>query len=127
IPRTMPALLKAHKVSNKAAKAGFDWNKVEDIIDKVHEEVDELKEAIKNKDQKNVEEEIGDILFSLVNVSRYVEVNPEEALRKTIGKFIRRFHYVEKKIASSDKEMCETELTELNILWDEAKKKEQLR
>ncbi len=122
VPESFPALLRAHKVSEKAAKVGFDWNNVENVLDKVFEEIEEFKESLRDKDIVGAEEEIGDILFALVNLSRFIEVNPEDALRKTIGKFITRFHYVEKKIESNKANLRETSIEEMERLWQEAKK-----
>jgi len=122
IPETLPALLRAHKVSQKAAKAGFDWENIDGVISKIDEEVLEFKRAVANRDKRNMEEELGDIIFTLVNVSRFIDVNPEDALRKTIGKFITRFHKVEKKIIEAGKEVSKTHIDELERLWQETKK-----
>ncbi|MCP3676643.1 MAG: nucleoside triphosphate pyrophosphohydrolase, partial [Deltaproteobacteria bacterium] len=95
IPEQLPALLRAHKVTAKAARVGFDWKDIEGAFGKVDEEFGEFREAVRKRDSDNMEEEFGDILFTLVNVGRFAEINPEDALRKTIGKFIRRFHFLE--------------------------------
>jgi len=124
VPETLPSLLRAHKISKKAAKTGFDWRSTEEVMDKLEEELNEFKDALKRKDTKNVEEELGDILFALVNVARFVEVNPEEALRKTIGRFMYRFHFIEKSLEEKNKSLSNSSLDEMEALWNEAKQKE---
>lgn len=124
VPEAMPALLRAHKVSQKAAKAGFDWKDVDEVLDKLKEETDEFKKALLDKDAAGMEEELGDMLFTLVNVGRFVEVNPEDALRKTIGKFINRFHYVEKNITQKGGDLSSTPMQEMERLWEESKRRE---
>ncbi len=124
VPEAFPALLRAHKVSEKAAKAGFDWKDVQDVLEKVSEELDEFREALRKKDPQASESELGDLLFTLVNVSRFVEVNPEEALRKTIGRFINRFHHIEKELEKRGLDPSSTSMEEMERLWAEAKKKE---
>ena len=118
-----PALMRAHKIAKKAAKAGFDWKDIKGVMEKLNEELDEFKEALKEKNRRKTEEELGDVLFTLVNVGRFVEVDPEEALRKTIGKFVHRFHYVEKKLKENGKELVDASMEEMEELWQEAKKK----
>ena len=118
-----PALMRAHKIAKKAAKAGFDWKDIKGVMEKLNEELNEFKEALKEKNRRKTEEELGDVLFTLVNVGRFVEVNPEEALRKTIGKFVHRFHYVEKKLKENGKELVDASMEEMEKLWQEAKKK----
>lgn len=121
VPEAMPALLRAHKISKKAAKTGFDWKNAAQVFEKVDEEMAEFKQALKNKDRRNMEEEMGDLLFTIVNVSRFMEINPEEALRKTIGKFITRFHYMERKAAKKGRDISALTLGEMDDLWEEAK------
>ncbi len=121
VPEAMPALLRAHKISQKAAKAGFDWKDVDGVLDKLDEEKEEFKKALNDKDAAGVEEELGDMLFTLVNIGRFVEVNPEDALRKTIGKFIHRFHYVEKIITQKGGDLSSTPMEEMERLWEESK------
>ncbi len=99
VPKELPSLLRAHRLQSRAAKVGFDWAKVEDVFGKLDEELKEFKEALEKKDKKEIEDELGDIFFVLVNISRFVGVNAEEALRKTISKFISRFRYIEMKAA----------------------------
>jgi len=123
IPKELPSLLRAQKLQAKAAKVGFDWQKVEDVLEKLEEELYEFKNALKNKKQKEIEDELGDIFFVLVNVSRFVSVNPEDALRKTISKFISRFRYMEMKAADAGKSLSDMTIEEMDALWNEAKAK----
>ncbi len=122
IPREFPALMRADKVQKKAAKVGFDWDSVDGALDKVNEELDELKEAIQMGVVENANEELGDLLFSVVNVSRFISVDSEEALTKATDKFIDRFSKVEKMAEEKGLNTKETDLDELDKLWDEAKK-----
>lgn len=124
IPKELPSLLRAHRIQARAARVGFDWERVEDVLKKLDEELREFGEAITKKNQNEIEDELGDIFFVLVNISRFVGVNPEDALRKTISKFISRFRYIEMKAAESEKSLSEMTLEEMDILWDEAKGKE---
>ncbi len=123
VPDALPALMRAHKVSQKAAKMGFDWKENREVLEKLREEVEEFCSATEKNDRANMEEELGDILFTLVNVSRFIEVNPEDALRKTIGKFIGRFHLVEKIIEGKGGSISTTRMEELEAAWQESKKK----
>ncbi|MBI5328171.1 MAG: nucleoside triphosphate pyrophosphohydrolase [Deltaproteobacteria bacterium] len=124
IPEYLPALLKAHKVTKKASQVGFDWSDINQVFEKVDEETAEFKAALKKKNKKRMEEEFGDLLFSLVNVGRFIEINPEEALRKTIGRFITRFHYIEDEFAKKGKALSNTSAIEMEKIWNEAKRKE---
>ncbi len=121
IPREFPALMRADKVQKKAAKVGFDWDSVEGAFEKVHEEIDELKEAVLMGVVDNAREELGDLLFSVVNVSRFIKVDSEEALTGATDKFIDRFSKVEQMANERGLDMKETSLEELDKLWDEAK------
>jgi nucleoside triphosphate diphosphatase len=123
IPRELPSLIKAHRVQSRASRVGFDWARTEDVIAKLDEEIAEFRAALARRDQKEMEDEIGDILFSLVNISRFVAVNPDDALRKTITKFIYRFRYIELKAAESGRMPSEMTLEEMDALWNEAKEK----
>ena len=122
IPREFPALMRADKVQKKAAKVGFDWSSVDGALQKVSEELEELKEAITMGVVENANEELGDLLFSVVNVSRFIGVDSEEALTNATDKFIDRFSKVEKMAEEKGINMKETELSELDKLWDEAKR-----
>jgi tetrapyrrole methylase family protein/MazG family protein len=123
IPRELPSLLRAHRIQARAARVGFDWQRVDDVLKKLDEELGEFREALARKSQDEIEDELGDIFFVLVNISRFVGVNPEDALRKTISKFISRFRYIEMKAAESGKGLSEMTLEEMDALWDEAKGK----
>ncbi|MBR5191326.1 MAG: nucleoside triphosphate pyrophosphohydrolase [Clostridia bacterium] len=121
IPREFPALMRADKVQKKAAKVGFDWHTDDGALDKVSEELEELKEAITMGVVENANEELGDLLFSVVNVSRFIKVDSEEALTSATDKFIDRFSKVEKMANDRGLNMKETDLAELDKLWDLAK------
>ncbi len=124
VPRAMPSLLRAHRLQDRAAKAGFDWDRVEDVLDKLDEELKEFRAALARKEQASIEDELGDIFFVLVNVSRFVGVNPEDALRRTISKFIHRFRHIEIRAEEEGRKLSEMTLEEMDALWDEAKAKE---
>ena len=123
VPKEMPALLRAHRLQEKASKIGFDWRKKEDAWKKVDEEIGELHKAVDEKDQGQVEGEFGDLLFALVNYSRFVNINPENALRRTIDKFITRFQYIERRLKENGKDIHSSSLEEMDGLWEEAKEK----
>ena len=124
IPSHLPNLMKARKIQSKASTVGFDWEKAEDVLEKVEEEIEELKASIDASEQDGIEEEIGDILFSVVNLSRFLNVEPEEALRKSNAKFIRRFRQMETEIANRGKEVTDYDLAGLDEIWDAVKKTE---
>lgn len=121
IPRHLPALQKAHQVQKRAARAGFDWDNIDDVFAKLHEEIDEVKEAISRNHEEDIRDELGDLLFSVVNVSRYLGHNPEELLNHNVKKFIGRFQYVENKVHASGKAFSAFSLEELDRFWDQAK------
>ena len=121
IPRELPALMRATKVQQKAAKAGFDWDDVGGALDKLSEEISELKAAIASNDKANINEELGDVLFSAVNVSRFVDTDAEESLTDATDKFVSRFKTVEKLAKERDIDMKESDIETLDRLWDEAK------
>jgi tetrapyrrole methylase family protein/MazG family protein len=121
IPRELPSLLRAHRIQARAARVGFDWKQVEDVVSKLDEELKEFREALEKRDQREIEDELGDLFFVLVNISRFVGINPEDALRKTISKFISRFRYIEMKAAEAGKGLSDMSLEEMDALWDEAK------
>lgn len=122
IPSAMPALLRAFRVQEKTSKVGFDWQNKKDVWDKVTEELHELEEAESNKNQAEVEEEFGDLLFSLVNYSRFITVNPENALRNSTKKFEERFKYIEKQLTLKGKSVIEASFEEMDELWNQSKK-----
>jgi tetrapyrrole methylase family protein/MazG family protein len=124
IPRELPSLLRAHRLQDRASRIGFDWNKVEDVLEKVEEEVEEFKNALREKDRKDIENELGDIFFALVNISRFIGIDPEDALRKTISKFIKRFRHIEITAAEDGKTLSNMTLEEMDELWESAKKNE---
>jgi tetrapyrrole methylase family protein/MazG family protein len=124
VPESMPALLRAHRLQSRASRVGFDWSRAEDALGKVEEELREFREAISSRDQREVEDELGDIFFALVNVSRFVGVNPEDALRRTISKFISRFRHIEMSAADAGVSLKDLTLEEMDALWDEAKDRE---
>lgn len=121
VPDALPALLRAKKVQKKAADVGFDFDAAGDAFEKVYEECRELEASVRQNDG-NQEEEFGDILFALVNISRFLKINPEFALTKAIKKFINRFENVENSAQSEGKKLSEMTLGEMDLLWDEAKK-----
>ena len=121
VPQAMPALLKASRLTEKAARVGFDWRRTEDVLEKLDEELAELREAIAEGDAEHVHEEIGDLLFTIANIARKVNVNPEEALQSTNRKFMRRFEAMEARVREGDQNLDQLELEEMDRLWDEAK------
>lgn len=121
IPHTLPALQKAGKVQRKVATVGFDWRHVNEVIDKVEEELREVKNAIKKKRPSEITEEIGDLLFAIVNLSRFLGVEPENALHQTINKFIVRFQKVERLLAKKGKEIEHSTLEEMEDAWNRCK------
>ena len=122
VPSSLPALLKAYRVQQKVGRYGFDWKKPADVIDKVKEEIAEFEEALKSGEKTKQEHELGDLLFSLVNLGRHLEMQPEEALNGAIRRFTRRFQYIENKLRENGKTLSDSNLEEMDRLWDEAKK-----
>lgn len=122
VPSSLPALVKANRVQEKARAIGFDWEKPEQVWDKVNEEMDELKREIKNQEQDLIEAEFGDLLFSVVNAARLHGVDPETALERTNKKFIKRFNYLEKETLQKGRKLKDMTLAEMNLIWEEAKK-----
>lgn len=124
IPTALPALTRAQKLTAKAAKVGFDWPDATQVIDKIHEELDEVKEAASSKDRDRIEDEIGDLLFSATNLARHFGIDPERALRRTNAKFERRFRAVEQGLVEQDRSLDEASLEEMERLWVAAKMSE---
>lgn len=125
VPKEFPALMRAEKIQKKAAKVGFDWDETSEVLAKVHEELEELEEALANHNQEALEEELGDLFFALVNFSRFIHVDPEFSLQKATAKFTERFHLIEEQAHTENLNLEDLNLDELNILWDKAK--DQLR
>ena len=121
VPKELPALLRAHRLQDKASRVGFDWKHINDVFAKVEEEIKEFKGAVEEKKPDEIEDELGDIFFALVNVARFLEINPEDALRKTISKFISRFRYIEAKTKEAKRELSDMTLEEMDKFWEEAK------
>ena len=123
VPKDLPSIIKAQRLQQKASLAGFDWDKIELVWEKIHEEILELKEAEQQNNKNHIEEEIGDVLFSIVNLSRFLEISADNALRRTNRKFINRFKKVEKGIERKGKKMEEATLEEMDIIWNQSKEK----
>ena len=121
VPNSLPALLKAFRIQEKARAVGFDWEKPEQVYEKVKEELAEFETEIKYGNQQNAEKEFGDVLFSLINYARFLNINPEDALEQTNKKFIKRFNYMEDKVKTQGKQISDCKLEELDIYWNEAK------
>ncbi len=122
VPRHLSALLRAQRLQDKAAQVGFDWEDVQGVLEKIKEEIQELEHSLQQKKQAEIEEELGDLLFSLVNLARFQGVNAEDALRGTIRKFEDRFRYIERELSRQNKTVYDSSLSEMDRLWEEAKK-----
>ena len=122
VPRSLPAMVKAYRIGEKAASAGFDWEQKEDVWDKVREEVSEVEAEFKSGDREALEGEIGDLFFSLINACRLYGIDPENALERTNKKFIKRFNHVEARVAEQNKALSEVSLEQLEAYWQEAKR-----
>ncbi len=124
VPEALPALIKAYRIQDKARNVGFDWEDRSQVWDKVYEEIEEWKAEVEEEDKEKMEEEFGDVLFSLINTARLYKINPENALEKTNRKFIRRFNYLEEHTLKAGKELKDMTLEEMDEYWNEAKKLE---
>jgi len=124
VPSSLPSMVKANRIQEKVRGVGFDWDKREQIWDKVTEEINELKEEIGNHNKKTIESELGDVLFSVINAARLYEIDPEAALEKTNRKFIKRFNYLEKETLKKGISLHDMSLDEMNVIWEEAKKED---
>lgn len=122
VPNSLPALVKANRVQEKVAGVGFDWERPEQVFEKLQEELGELQEEIKANNSDEIESEFGDVLFSMVNYARFLGINPENALERTNKKFIHRFQYLETKAKELGKSLKEMTLQEMDVFWEEAKK-----
>ena len=124
VPRSLPALVEAQQISRRAAGAGFDWPEIDQVFDKLCEELTELDAARKSESQEAIEGEVGDLLFTVVNVARFLKVDPEQALRRSNAKFRQRFGYVEGTLEAQGKALKDASLDEMEALWQAAKKKD---
>ena len=121
VPRSLPALVKANRIQDKVAGIGFDWEKPEQVFQKVKEELNELQSEVKRNDHDAIESEFGDVMFSMVNYARFLSINPENALERTNKKFTKRFQYLEEKAKALNKPLKEMTLEEMDVFWEEAK------
>ena len=121
VPKSLPALVKATRIQDKAAGVGFDWDNIDDVFAKIKEEIDELHAEVKAQKQSNIESEFGDVLFSLINYARFLKFNTEDALERTNRKFIARFQYLEEKATAQGKSLKDMTLQEMETYWQEAK------
>ena len=126
VPESLPGLLRAQKIQNSAARVGFDWDTVADVLPKLEEEIEEVKASVKQGDTAEIEMEIGDLLFSVVNLCRFLDVQAEEALRQAVRKFIDRFQKMEETLENRGKTFKDYDLAGLDLIWEEAKQKEKL-
>lgn len=119
VPTSLPALLRSRRIQEKAANVGFDWEKIDQVLSKVDEEIDELKESI--EENKGINEELGDVLFTVVNLSRHLDINPEQALNESTNKFMKRFKRIEKDLKDKKIDIKKLSLEELDVLWEKNK------
>lgn len=125
VPKSLPAMVKAYRIQDKVKGVGFDWEQPHQVWDKVHEELEELKNEVEQgAESRKIEGEFGDLLFSLINYARFIGVNPENALERTNKKFVKRFEHLEAEAKKSGKDMRRMSLSEMDVFWDEAKKLE---
>jgi len=122
IPRNLPALTMAYRVQEKVSHVGFDWERIDDAVKKIDEELDEFREAVSSGSPEMMKDEAGDILFSIVNVLRFKGIDPEDALRGTVNKFMKRFRYIESAAAGEGRQLSSMTLEEMDMLWEESKK-----
>lgn len=121
VPRALPALLMSYRIQQKVSRAGFDWERTEDVIAKLDEEISEFKEALEKGERSEIVDEAGDMLFVLVNILRYFEINAEDALSGANRKFIKRFRFIEKRAAADNRKLEDMTLKEMDAIWDQAK------
>ncbi len=122
VPRSLPAMIKASRIQDKAASAGFDWEEPHQVMDKVKEELAELEQELENTDNGKIEAEFGDVLFSMINYSRFIKVDPESALERTNKKFIKRFQYLESEVEKNGESLKDLSLEEMDVYWNRSKK-----
>jgi MazG family protein len=127
LPKNLSSLLLAYQLTKRVSKLGFDWPNLSGVLEKLDEETKEFREALSLQNRNKIREEIGDLLFVLVNIARVLRINPEEALKKTVKKFNRRFQYIEKSLQQNGKSFHQSNLIEMDLLWEEAKKREKGR
>jgi len=127
IPVDSSSLSKAYQLTQKASRAGFDWPNIEGVLSKLEEEIRELREALSLRNRRKIREEIGDLLFVMANVSRFLRVHPEEALKRSLNKFVSRFHYIEASLHREGKSFSQSNLAEMDRLWEESKKSRSVR
>ena len=127
LPKNLSSLLLAYQLTERVSKLGFDWPNLSGVLEKLDEETKEFREALSLQNQNKIREEIGDLLFVLVNIARVLRINPEEALKRTVKKFNRRFQYIEKSLQQNGKSLHQSNLIEMDLLWEEAKKREKGR
>lgn len=126
VPASLPSIAKAHRIQDKVRNVGFDWEHREDVWDKVSEEFTELKDEISTMNPDTMEAEFGDLFFSLINAARLYKINPDNALERTNLKFINRFNYLEQKVKEQGRNLKDMSLSEMDVLWNEAKKQESI-
>jgi XTP/dITP diphosphohydrolase len=124
VPAALPSVVKAHRIQDKARNSGFDWEQREQVWDKVQEELEELSVEVKKGDEEKMENELGDLLFAMVNAARLYNIDPETALERTNKKFIRRFGYLEQQTIKKGRQLTQMSLDEMNAIWEEAKRQE---
>lgn len=122
VPRSLPAMIKATRIQEKARGIGFDWEETQQVWEKIDEELSELRHEVETENAKKTEEEFGDFLFSVINLSRFLKVDAESALERTNKKFIRRFQYLEEQAANNGRSLSDMSLEEMDVYWNEAKK-----
>ena len=122
VPSSLPALVKASRIQDKVAGVGFDWEEPQQVFEKLQEELEELQHEINSENQQKIEEEFGDVMFSMINYARFLKVNPEDVLERTNKKFIKRFQYLEAKAKEQDKSLKDMTLSEMDVYWEEAKR-----
>lgn len=122
VPKSLPALVKANRIQDKVAGVGFDWEEPEQVFEKLKEELEELQYEVAQGNQEKMEQEFGDVLFSMINYARFLKVDPENALERTNKKFIKRFQYLESKAGETGKSLKDMTLAEMDVFWEEAKK-----
>ena len=121
VPNSLPSLIKAYRIQDKVRGVGFDWDNSQQVLDKVHEELSELSKEVENNDKDRITDEFGDVLFALINYSRFLDINPDEALERTNKRFIKRFVHLEKAINTDGKELSQMPLEEMEEYWQRAK------